>query len=271
MTKWVSRSKKRRKRPGAATVLPLSSDATRVVHAADVTANLDPSARKIAEIEHEVASQILGSGTREEQIIKAAGNALAFSDQFGRKHLTPVPGDHELACKHGCHWCCYLRVEATVPEVLAIAAFLQHTLAPQMLAGLRARIAQLAGDRRIFDVDAKPQNRIPCPLLGHDGSCTAYAVRPLACRGWNSMDAESCRRALDKDEPGMSDLALFEANLAIGLGLKQALADARLPTQTVELTSGLHIALTETEAVKRWASGEPLFAPAAIDGTGFHG
>ena len=110
----------------------------------------------------------------------------------------------------------------------------------------------------------KPKQRIACVLL-RDGACSVYEARPLACRGFTSTDAESCRRSLDRDEPISVDPYLLQVHNGAGLGLARALADAGLGTETVELTRALDIALNEANVFERWSAGEAVFESARVD------
>ncbi|HEY3666443.1 MAG TPA: YkgJ family cysteine cluster protein, partial [Polyangiaceae bacterium] len=96
--------------------------------------------------------------------------------------------------------------------------------------------------------------------------CLVYEARPLACRGYNSLDAESCRRSLDDDlEIVESNVPLARDCAAVALGLLAGIADAGLPAELLELTAGLHIALSEPDALQRWLRGGPVFAAALAE------
>ena len=108
--------------------------------------------------------------------------------------------------------------------------------------------------------------RIPCAMLSEQGACLVYPARPLACRGYNSLDAESCRRSLDDDlEIVESNEPLVRDSTAVALGLLAGIEDAALPAELFELTAGLHLALNEPNALQRWLAGEAVFAAALAE------
>lgn len=258
MADWRPTSKKRKNKSKGTGARPVAN----LAHAAQ---QFDAYEREIIQKETEVASEILSSGKGPRRILEAAGNALLFGQLFLKKRLPVVGQPSPSACHQGCHWCCHLKVEATVPEVLVIATFLREARSPEFATWVSERAAELARDPRVRDSSAKAKARLPCPLLSPDGSCGAYEVRPLACRGWNSDDSESCERGLDdEDAVGITDLALVKECLAVEIGLATALRDHGFPTYPVELTTALDIALRNPDALERWSDGEPLFAAAAV-------
>src|SRR5205807_886953 len=89
-------------------------------------------------------------------------------------------------------WCCHFPVAVAAAEVVRIVEHLRATRSPSELAALRARVVEL-DERRRGGADPRGATRTPCPLLD-GGRCTAYDVRPLSCRGCNSLDAQSCER-----------------------------------------------------------------------------
>jgi hypothetical protein len=168
------------------------------------------------------------------------------------------------ACKEGCAWCCYgTRVELVAPEALVIAS----TLTSPDQESMRARIRETA--RRVQSMSAadRHRERIACPLLDVErGTCSIYAVRPLACRGLGSMNAEACRDALahsDEDRPIPKHLPLLLSQSAAATGLRLALGRAELDERPLEATAAIDIALSHRHAAQRWAAGEKLFGPAA--------
>jgi Fe-S-cluster containining protein len=214
----------------------------------------------LLETERRAAVEQLSPPADAPRVIAAATAAMSSSDELRRYHLEVLHPARQIACHEGCHWCCHMKVSLTAPEVFAVAEYLQHTAPEGLLETVQARAAKLAQDPRIFCADAKVEARIPCAMLSERGACQVYPARPLACRGYNSLDSESCRRSLDDDlELVPSNEPLARECAAVSLGLLAALADAGLPDELLELTSALHVALSEPNALQRWLGGEPIF------------
>jgi hypothetical protein len=200
------------------------------------------------------------------RVLEAAANALASSEELRRYHLEVLQPTAPIACHDGCHWCCHLKVSVTAPEVFAVVEYLENRAPKAVLEHVRARAAELAQDPRIFSSDAKAEAHIPCAMLTEQGGCSVYAARPLTCRGYNALDSESCRRMLDDDREFVaSNEAWARECAAEALGFLAAIDDVGLPAELLELTSGLHIALSEPNALQRWLAGEPIFAAALAD------
>ncbi|MEO7034615.1 MAG: YkgJ family cysteine cluster protein [Polyangiaceae bacterium] len=233
---------------------------------ADFRAGLSSHELRLLESERSVASEVLGLSHGSPRILEAARGALVRGEAVRQHHLQVFQPARVIACHEGCHWCCHLKVSATAPEVFVLAEYLRKTAAPEVLETAKRRAAELAQDARIFSADDKAEAKIPCALLTDAGACAAYDARPLACRGWNAMDPESCRLELEDDSVfGERNEALGRECAAVGLGLVAALADAHLPTEILELTSALHVALSEPNALERWLLGEPIFDGSRAD------
>jgi Fe-S-cluster containining protein len=228
---------------------------------------LDAREQLLLAAERRAATAHLSAHARPERILQAAQGALSFAAAQRKHQLEVLQPEPATACREGCHWCCYLKVSVTVPEVLLLAQHLQQHTSRDALAQIVRRAAELAQDPRIFSADAKAEAKLPCALLTEAGACAAYEARPLACRGWNSTDAESCRRWLDDDsEPPLANERQAREQAVVSLGLLLATTDAGLPEEVLELTSALDIALREPDALARWLAGEGLFQAARADG-----
>jgi Fe-S-cluster containining protein len=200
------------------------------------------------------------------RVSQAAVSAMSVSDELRHYHLEVVPAPQAIACHAGCHWCCHMKVSVTAPEIFALLEYLESSVSEQTRAGIEARAAELSQDARIFSSDAKAEARIPCAMLSEQGACLVYPARPLACRGYNSLDSESCRRSLDDDlEIVECNEPLVRDSAAVALGLLAGIEDAGLPAELLELTSALHIALSEPNAPQRWLAGDALFAAALAE------
>ncbi len=159
-----------------------------------------------------------------------------------------------------------MKVSLTAPEIFAVADYVASSVPEPVRGQITARAAALSQDPRIFSADAKVEARIPCAMLSEHGACLVYAARPLACRGYNSLDAESCRRSLDDDlEIVECNEPLVRDSAAVALGLLAGIEGAGLPAELFELTAGLHIALSEPNALQRWLAGEAVFAAALAE------
>jgi Fe-S-cluster containining protein len=241
--------------------------ATRSTQLVTFLTGLDEGEQQLLAAERRAATAQLCAHVRPERVLEAAKSALSFAAEQRKHQLKVLQSEATTACHEGCHWCCYLKVSVTVPEVLLLAQHLQQHVASDTLARIARRAAELAQDPRIFSADAKAEAKLPCALLTEAGGCAAYEARPLACRGWNATDSESCRRWLDDDsEPPTANERQAREQAIVGLGLLQALADAGLPDEILELTSALDIALQNPDALARWVAGESVFQPALANG-----
>jgi aspartyl/asparaginyl beta-hydroxylase (cupin superfamily)/Fe-S-cluster containining protein len=196
--------------------------------------------------------------------IELASEAAAWSDELVERVEEQIPPERPLACAVGCAFCCHLQVTVSAPEVLRLAAVLRDKKSAADLEALTARV--IAADDRTRGMSAKERAaaRIPCPLL-EDNRCSAYAARPLACRGATSYDAEACERGLahpDEQVPGYEPEE--QVAQAVRLGVQRSSSKHRVDPRPLELNAALRIALADPAAGEAWARGEALFTSAVI-------
>jgi hypothetical protein len=167
------------------------------------------------------------------------------------------------ACRPGCTYCCHQNVAVSPPEALAIARHLRTTLTSSELAGVIWRVAGTTSRLRNTGRRERFLLRVPCLLLSK-GHCTVYSLRPLTCRGDNSLDAGVCAAAFD-DPASTGDRAPVEyppqRAIASGLlwGTVDALGEAGLEGGPLELTRALAVALEREDAAEAWLRGERPF------------
>lgn len=88
-----------------------------------------------------------------------------------------------IHCARGCHSCCSLAVNCTLPEALALAGVLDEAQLAAVsdyalrLQGLMGAVSDMKGYLRM-----QRRELGMCPLLDDDGSCGVYDSRPLSCR-----------------------------------------------------------------------------------------
>ncbi len=121
-----------------------------------------------------------------------------------------VSNGNQVTCGKGCSWCCFHWVEDVNSfEAEIIADFIKKQMTLEQVKNIAAtcredeaalerldniineKIAQLEGEREIDTtlllLSSYYQLERPCPLLGPDGSCSVYPVRPLTCRVYMSF------------------------------------------------------------------------------------
>jgi hypothetical protein len=213
----------------------------------------------IVEAERAAALQILAVGRTPQALDAIAGQAQDHAERIvarARELIPPRP----IACREGCTFCCHLRVLVTIPEVLRIAAHLRASLDSPELTALRDRID--AHRQRV--AEAPGRTRPACPLLQQD-RCRVYALRPMSCRGWNSLDVLGCEAHHADPSRGVRVPVYgpqYEVHALVQEGLSSGLTAAGLEGERVELVAALKIALEDERAAERWLAGEPVFAAA---------
>jgi Fe-S-cluster containining protein len=207
-----------------------------------------------------------------ERTVELARNAMAATSRLAEALLARAPAG-AVACRAGCDHCCHQPVGLTPPEALAILAHLRQTLADEELAAVAARLATRERETRALSSAQRFSPDQPCPFLEH-GECSIYDVRPLACRGMNSLDAEECKTRLrDPDERaaflasgsgGRSFMEPIRAFHAISAGLQISLSELYgLDMRPLELTRALHLLLNGPQSSSAdWLSGRYAFESA---------
>jgi len=210
-----------------------------------------PSLRLEASVA-DVRKRVIYSTTRamrskapmEQLVTKARDEANRATRYF----LRVEPPNPPLACHEGCSNCCSQRVRASVPEVLAVAAFIRVNFEPDRIACI---LEQLPMRSRGWHGER-------CALL-KDGRCSVYEVRPLVCQGHTGVNPADCHRVnhvvwLPQDHTFKAASEAIAAGLARG-GLRR---------EMVEFATALRIALSESDAERRYFDGEDVFAASRL-------
>ena len=149
-----------------------------------------------------------------------------------------------LHCQEGCFYCCCKPgVLTSIPELLRILDYIHTAFDAAAMSELnnRARryVRQLAGRNS----NAPTNESVPCPFLV-DGRCSIYDVRPLTCRGYNSMNVDACRNAHENQDvliPMFS--VLKDVTDGITVGMVQELKAAGFTDSLVDLGSAVKMGL----------------------------
>jgi len=163
-------------------------------------------------------------------------------------------------------------VETRAHDIFALAGWVQEHFAAEDLAALIERLRVHAGRLAGRSVEQQLRMNNPCPLLGPDGRCTAYAGRPATCRIVHSMDVKPCIYAFEHpeelDAPNGWDMDLRLGQRVANDGVAFAFREAGYDIELYHLSAGLLEALTVPESFSRWLAKEPAFSPAALSRSG---
>ena len=166
--------------------------------------------------------------------------------------IEALPSKAQHACAPGCDFCCYLPVDVLAPEAFRITAHLEQTCSREALSTLVYRLG--AQGQHDFGIR-------PCVFLAN-GRCSIYEVRPMVCRGYNSLSKERCE-AYHHDASvnlkGTKDRVAGLLAEAIEDGVIAGLEALGLDAQWYELPSAVLRALETTDGPARWARGEAVF------------
>jgi hypothetical protein len=214
----------------------------------------------------------LAAGHTMTQTVELARKAMGATSSLISGVLANAPANR-LACRSGCAHCCYQAVGVSTPEVITIYHHLCTTRSPDEREEVFQRIRVADDKTRGMASSERFSPELPCPFLD-DQRCTIYEVRPLVCRGKNSLDAAACERTLHDAEARSQYLAgtlavpcylePIRASHAVMAGLQLSLQDLHgLRMLPLELTAAMRILVDNPEAVsKRWLAGDDPFEAA---------
>lgn len=167
-----------------------------------------------------------------------------------------------LACKTGCSYCCYYRVEARPEEILQMIAYITKTFSTDQLQTLRAQVDDNVATLSGKSPQEQAQANLPCPLL-RDGACSVYEVRPARCRTFHATDVTGCRQSWEEPQnltiknSFIPELYHFgEAHLS---GFRRAMTDAGYDSRAYELNAALRSALTDATPRRRFDKHKRAF------------
>jgi Fe-S-cluster containining protein len=207
------------------------------------------------------AAAILSGGRTEANVYELAANVLELAQKGIEQVLARTSPEAWPACRAECAFCCAIPVAVSAPEALYIAAYLQATLSTAAQVDLRTNLQARVGERQGWAVDARHARKRFCVFLGDDRQCGIYPIRPLGCRGYNSMSRSACEEAFTGQEDRVQMHAgVRESAAGVIYGLILASKDLELEWGRYELEAAVLRALDTPDAAARWARGERVFA-----------
>ncbi|MDR3689698.1 MAG: hypothetical protein P4L46_10000 [Fimbriimonas sp.] len=210
----------------------------------------------------------LAEGMSAHGLRQGVHDTLLFLDQLLASMASTIDfadiGKATIACRKGCSHCCHIRVTTKAPVVLALAFYLRKRLSVDELDLLLKRIERhVAEGLKMSPVEQVLQGRM-CPL-NVDGACIGYEYRPHACRTHHSFDVTRCQAAeagIERDVRVPQDINRYSVQALVVRPVTECMKRLGLNDDDLEFIPALQIALTQPDAIERYLSGDPIFAPA---------
>jgi len=172
-------------------------------------------------------------------------------------------------CSAGCSACCMTaQVDVTGIEAIVVAEYLQRTASVPQRNTIQSRLHKLTELRRGSLAKGELPKALACGMLGQDGRCQVYGVRPVICAGVFSLDQAACDRASENVKNGdisariPLDQPAIQATGGISGGLQRQLVENGLDGNLYEFNSALLCVINEADLVERFLQREDLFEQA---------
>lgn len=163
------------------------------------------------------------------------------------------------ACRNGCNYCCYYRVDVSADEVLLVSNFIHSRMSDEHVQAIRTRAQQNAKVINLLSVEQHMKTNVECCFL-IGGSCSIYPVRPIACRSFHATDVDNCRLSYEQPEnlgiPNSFVREVREVTEAHKHGRNAALAGSGMDHHMYEFQSAVHEVLSSDGAAKRFRKGK---------------
>jgi Fe-S-cluster containining protein len=130
--------------------------------------------------------------------LELASKTLDWTDQSIRQFTSHKSLPSPIACKTGCHYCCFNQPVVMPPEALLIGHHVEQAFTDQEKHGLIYRINHVLDvtNGKTPDQIAMIRYELPCIFL-KNGMCRVYTVRPVVCRTCTSIDAAHCKMVFE--------------------------------------------------------------------------
>jgi Fe-S-cluster containining protein len=129
-----------------------------------------------------------------DNVLKRTLRELRRMDDAIQKFLSLETLPEPIACKPGCHYCCFNLPMVTPPEAILIGHYLNRTFTQRQKRILNRRnreITEKIADKQADEIFMM-RHELPCIFL-KESMCLIYAVRPAVCRACSSTRATHCR------------------------------------------------------------------------------
>lgn len=166
------------------------------------------------------------------------------------------------ACKAGCFYCCYYKVEVKAHEILLIHEYMQKKLSSDVSSHILASAKANADLIHTFTEQQHLSTNLKCPFL-IENQCSIYEARPFRCRSFHAVQVDGCEASYNNPSDFtiatelIPDVSHFSD--ALSQGFEAAAMDAGFDHRTYDLNTALIEVFNDSSIEKRYKRGKKAF------------
>ena len=217
-------------------------------HVADASAVIKNATEQFEQLFNLLAKQIYHesiSRSSSSEVMAIVYQYIEEAEQAFKSHFDENP---TLACGKGCNHCCAFPIQLMPQDLEHFLTQLIKEHSYEQLIDVLSKLKQQQAAKK------PPFYRAPCAFLDQEGACTVYEYRPLACRMFTSLDAQSCQRSLTNGSAISQSTIRYRIFQAATCALQVINQTQKRPDKQVDFTEGLImklVAFLEVEAKER--------------------
>ena len=210
-----------------------------------------------------IAIKIFEQGITRNNALDLCSSAFSFADHVIQYFESKEPLSEPLACKAGCHYCCFYQALLTPPEALLIGNYLEKAFTEEEKLDLIVRIDRTLAltDGKSVEERAKTWHDTPCIFLAN-GRCSVYDVRPFICRAWHSLNSGQCREAFESNSRTAETEGYphrYHIFQTVRDGLQEVSSDMGCQASILEIAKGMKQYINHPSPTEAWIKGDEVF------------
>lgn len=167
--------------------------------------------------------------------------------------------DENIACKPGCSYCCYFKVEIKPLEIIEIVEYVKKSFSAEKIEAAVKQAKDNIAELKHLDYSQQVATNQICPFLINE-NCSIYNVRPTKCRNAHATDVRLCQacyeQPADTSIPSSHHKSLHLAVSGLTRGFESALEEKKYDTDSYDINEAFVAAYENPKFKKRYLKGK---------------